>query len=137
MKFAINAASARMGGAATYLQNVLPELRRQLGADTKKNQIIVWKPESVTTSGQETNGIDFRKLGADKEQLLPRLQFDQIELPRALKAERADVLFSSANFGTLFSPCRQILLVRNTVYFDSFYQTRICHRSFSQFNSYL
>ncbi len=123
MKIAINAASARMGGAATYLQNILPKLRRQLGENLADHQIVVWKPEAATSDNSKVEGVEYR--AADKEQLIRRLRFDQVDLPRSLKIEQVDVLFSSANFGTLFSPCRQILLVRNTVYFDSEYHARI------------
>jgi glycosyltransferase involved in cell wall biosynthesis len=35
-----------------------------------------------------------------------------------------DVLFSSANFGPLACPCRQALLVRNTIYFDATFLRR-------------
>lgn len=122
-----------MGGAATYMQNVLPELRRRLGQDSSENQIIVWKPESITAQSIPTKGIDYRILGPDKEKLLNRLLFDQVELPRFLKAKGVDVLYSSANFGSLYSPCRQVLLVRNTVYFDSLYQARIPSRKARSF----
>lgn len=128
MNLAINAASAKMGGAATYLQNVLPPLRSHLAGDSATNSITVWKPQSVVMNGEELEGINYRILGAEKEGKLKRLFFDQVELPQALKKERADILFSSANFGTLFSPCRQVLLVRNTIPFDRTYQERVSQK---------
>src|SRR5262249_50670637 len=56
---------------------------------------------------------------------LGRLWFDQVKVPRMLRAEGIDVLFSSANFGSLYCPCRQVLLVRNTIYFDPIFASRL------------
>ena len=53
MKLAIYAASSRMGGA-TYLQNILPELRHQLAV---QHQIIDWKPEAATSNNAKAEGI--------------------------------------------------------------------------------
>src|SRR5947208_3999271 len=63
------------------------------------------------------------------EQPFPRrLWFDQVELPRILRREHIDVLFSTANFATFFCPCRQLLLVRNSLYFSSLYRSKILPR---------
>ena len=47
-----------------------------------------------------------------------RLYFDQIKLPQVARATSADVLFSTTGFGTWQKPCPEVLLMRNTAYFD-------------------
>ncbi|MEE9284934.1 MAG: glycosyltransferase, partial [Dehalococcoidia bacterium] len=70
-------------------------------------------------------GIEVRRHGAAAGGGLRRLWFDQVELPRALRREAFDVVFSSANVGPLRSPCRQVLLVRNPIYFSPEYLRRM------------
>ena len=119
MNVAVNAISAKVGGAATYLASVLPELRRRIVED-RRGRLVVFRGEG---EGSYPEGVEYRfDAGASdragKSGTLRRLWFDQVKLPGILRRERMDVLFSSANFGPLVSPCRQVLLVRNTIYFD-------------------
>jgi glycosyltransferase involved in cell wall biosynthesis len=124
---AVNAISAKVGGAATYLHAVLPELRGRLSGADPPRRLVVWRGSS---SGDWPSGIEYREDARASERAgasgtLKRLLFDQVELPRLLRAERADVLFSSANFGPLRCPVRQVLLVRNTIYFDQTFLRRV------------
>lgn len=126
MNVAVNAISAKVGGAATYLASVLPELRRRI-AEGRGGRLVVFRGAGEGSFPEE--GIDYRfDAGASDRagQLgtLRRLWFDQVKLPRILRAEGMDVLFSSANFGPLLCPCRQVLLVRNTIYFDATFLRR-------------
>jgi glycosyltransferase involved in cell wall biosynthesis len=119
VKVAINAVSAKVGGAVTYMQNMLPLLRDRL-AD---GRIAVWRPDDARAADWPT-GIDYRSEAGDsvgKRSIggpLRRLWFDQVRLPRAVEAEGFDALFSSANFGPLRVRRRHVLLVRNALYFD-------------------
>jgi glycosyltransferase involved in cell wall biosynthesis len=130
MNIAINAISAKLGGAVTYLQNLLPELQAQL-RDHGSHRIIVWRGSAVTGNQEWPGGIEYREDPVTQATLTPainpwrRLWFDQVRLPPLLRADRADVLFSTANFGPLKCPCPQILLVRNTVPFDRTYLRRV------------
>src|SRR5262249_6900661 len=54
-----------------------------------------------------------------------RMWFDQVRLRKFLRDERADALFSTANFAILGSPCPQLLLVRNALYFSEVYRRHI------------
>lgn len=128
MKIAVNAISAKVGGAATYLANVLPELRDRAAERSPPGRLIVWRGGEGEGDAWPS-GIDYRAdEGASARSgvagTLRRVQFDQIDLPRALRAEGVDVLFSTANFGPLICPCRQVLLVRNTIYFDETFLRR-------------
>src|SRR5690242_15320585 len=48
-----------------------------------------------------------------------------LSIPRSLRVGGADMLYSSANFGPLRCPCRQVILVRNPIYFDGTFMRRI------------
>ena len=128
MKLAINATSAKMGGAATYLDSVLPELDRQL-QEEPGSHITVWGTPRSSPEGSWPAQVEFLDHPAAARGGMRRLVFDQVQLPRALKRERFDVLFSSANFGPLRCPCRQVLLVRNPIYFSGEYYARMTSRS--------
>jgi glycosyltransferase involved in cell wall biosynthesis len=125
MRLAINAASARMGGAATYLLNVLPSLRDRVLAEGPSAALFVWAP-----SDPKVDRVSFRSSAAAENGggpwgMVQRLRFDQWDLPRSLRESHVDTLFSSANFGTLRAPARQVLLVRNSLFFDPLVFARI------------
>jgi glycosyltransferase involved in cell wall biosynthesis len=130
MKIAINAVSAKRGGSVTYLQNMLPVLREKLGG-VERDQVVVWRPEGQTADARWPAGIEYRQDAAATGGVgavgstLGRLWFDQVSLPRTLRSEGFDVLFSSANFGPLRVGSRHVLLVRNAAYFDSVYLGRV------------
>ncbi len=131
MRVAINATSAHMGGAVTYLRSVLPALWRSMAAGGE-GKILLWSPRDAL-GGSTPDGVEYRDPGAAANAsgaggIARRLWFDQWELPRRLRDDRADALYSSANFGTLRSPVRQVLLIRNPVYFDPLIFQRICSR---------
>ncbi len=127
MRVAINATSAKMGGAATYLFNLLPQLVRQLEGD-RESSIVVWTGPDVGRLSGLHRRVEVRTHEGAANGGLRRLLFDQLELPRALRRGAFDVLFSSANLGPLRSPCRQVLLVRNPIYFSPEYERRMVNR---------
>ena len=121
MRVLLNAVAAKMGGAANYIRTLAREL-----VDVDQHEFVFLVPEAQATA---IRGIapHIRLLTSNiAEQPFPRrLWFDQVELPRILRRERIDVLFSTANFATFFCPCRQLLLVRNSLYFSSLYRLKI------------
>lgn len=128
MRIAINAISAKRGGAVTYIQNVLPELLCQMDA---AHELVVWRPEAETGDAQWPAGIEYSSDSSSHGQSkasanpLSRLWFDQAQLPGRLKADGIDLLFSAANFGVLRCPSRQVLLVQNTLAFDETFLQRM------------
>jgi glycosyltransferase involved in cell wall biosynthesis len=59
------------------------------------------------------------------ESFWKRLWWDQYVLRKILSATNVDVLVSSSDFGMLLPPCRQILLIRNALFFSRLYQQLI------------
>jgi glycosyltransferase involved in cell wall biosynthesis len=126
MRVLLNAVAAKMGGAANYIRTLAREL-----TDVDQHEFLFLVPESQAAAIREI--APYVRVIANNiaEQPFPRrLWFDQVELPRILRRERIDVLFSTANFATFFCPCRQLLLVRNSLYFSSLYRSKILpHKS--------
>jgi glycosyltransferase involved in cell wall biosynthesis len=125
MKVLINAVSAKMGGAANYIKN----LSRGLAALDQTDEFILFIPkeQAQIINGLASNihiiSIDFGFASFWK-----RFWFEQIKLRRIIKRERVDVLYSTANFGVFACPCRQVLLVRNSLHFSKFYLKQILPR---------
>lgn len=114
MKVVINAISAKMGGAVAYIRNFLPTLAML----DRENEYIVLLQEFLAEDYAQTapNIHTQTAPGADGGGL-GRVKFDQVGLRKLLKRERADVIFSTANFGVLAPPVPQVISVRNPVYF--------------------
>jgi glycosyltransferase involved in cell wall biosynthesis len=119
LRVLLNAVSAKMGGAANYIRNIAPELE----ALAPEDEFICLLPEKQVDA---VRGLakNLRAVGSpiSNASYLRRLWFDQVTLRRMLRSERIDVLYSTANLGMLACPCRQVLLVRNMLYFSHSYQ---------------
>lgn len=122
MRVLVNAASANMGGAVTYLQNVL----RWLPEIAQRDEFIVILPDhtraKLVDSARRTN-VRFLSFPFSNTGGVARLYFDQVGIPRLLRSLGADVLFSSTGFGTFARGCPEVLLVRNPVYFNADFLT--------------
>jgi glycosyltransferase involved in cell wall biosynthesis len=119
LKIAINAAAAKMGGAVNYLTNFLRHLPPSASGDQNfvflpaetSNRLIDIPPNIRLCPHPGENVGGWR-----------RIWWEQVKLRRFLVKEKVDVLFSTANFGMYRCPVKQILLVRNTLYFSKPYQ---------------
>jgi len=111
MRLLVNALSARRGGILTYTRNLLSSLVER-GLD-----ITIAVPDEFADDEmknvQAFNIIRFSPLH--------RFAWEQIYWRKFVRDHAPDVLFSSANFGLLNSPVRQILLLREGGLFDPFY----------------
>ncbi len=116
MKVLINAVSAKLGGAATYVHNLARSLPRLAPEDSF---VFVVPPEQGLHSPSST--IRSLESSAATRSYARRWWYDQVELRRIVERERPDALFSSANFAMLRCPCPQVLLVRNPIYFSQEY----------------
>ncbi|HET9182427.1 MAG TPA: glycosyltransferase family 1 protein [Candidatus Angelobacter sp.] len=121
MKILISAVSAKMGGAANYMKEVAAGLAR---LNTGNEFIFLVPPEKVETLRAIFPGAEIIASEASHTSFWKRIWFDQVTLPRILRERQIDCLFSTADFGTLKSPCSQVLLIRNPTYFFEMYLRR-------------
>lgn len=121
MKILISAISAKMGGAANYMKEVAAGLAR---LNTGNEFIFLVPPEKVETLRALFPEAEIIASEISNAPFWKRIWFDQVTLPRILRERQIDCLFSTADFGTLRSPCRQILLIRNPTYFFKMYLSR-------------
>lgn len=111
MKILVNALSAKKGGIVTYTRN-LQEAFISRGIDST---IAVPKGFEGNSGGSIFN-LDVADYSPPH-----RLIWEQTSWRRIVKRVNPDILFSSANFGLLYSPVPQILLLREGGLFDPFY----------------
>jgi glycosyltransferase involved in cell wall biosynthesis len=125
MKILLNAVSAKMGGAATYIKN----LAHELAALSLPNEFIFFVPTGQAPTIRDL-AANIRVVSTDigYASFWKRLWFDQVTLRRFIKREQVDVLYSTANLGMFACPCRQVLLVRNSLHFSKLYLTHILPR---------
>ena len=125
MKIVINAVSAKLGGAVSYITNLL----RHLSAVEGDFQFLVFLP-SETAAKLESLAQNIQILPTEigHAGMLKRMWWEEVTLRRFVKRERAHVLFSTANFGMFWCPVRQLLLVRNALYFSKIYRERFLPR---------
>src|SRR5271168_4083993 len=123
MKVLINAVSAKLGGAATYLRNLVRSLEAQAEPDDRF--VVVVPPERAREIGQTGRLVRVISSTAASGSYARRWWWDQVTLRRLVAREKPDVLFSSANFAMLSCPCPQALLVRIPIYFSREYREHV------------
>jgi len=114
MKVVINAVSAKMGGALSYVRNFLPTLA---GLDAENEYTVFMQSSLVDEFASLAPNIHVATSATAESGERGRLIFDQWKLRCFIKRERIDCIFSIANFAVLHPPCAQVLSVRNPVYF--------------------
>jgi glycosyltransferase involved in cell wall biosynthesis len=119
VKVFINAVSAKLGGAATYVRNLAASLAEM--ADPADEFVFVVPPEREREMPAGNARVRVLASSAAGGSYAARWWWEQVTLRRLLARERPSVLFSSANFAMLACPCPQILLVRIPIYFDRGY----------------
>jgi len=122
-KILINAVSSKMGGALTYLKNLIDEI-----------QVLNPKEQFVICLTQETANEILPKIKSSKIKIvcpkniksgIMRLFWDQFGIRKILKEEKVDVLFSIANYATLFCPVKQLLLIRGYLFTMPYFREKI------------
>lgn len=111
MKVLVNALSARMGGIVTYTNNLLDAFERR-GID-----VTVFVPNEFNARDQ----LAIQRLDIGGYSSGRRFLWEQSAWRQIVSHVKPDILFSSANFGLLRSPAKQILLLREGGLFDPFY----------------
>ncbi|MFQ5694617.1 MAG: glycosyltransferase, partial [Terriglobia bacterium] len=130
MTVVVNAVAAKMGGAATYLRALV----RELAAAPEAGRFVVYVPPEQAELGRGAPPhIEWRVSAAGHAGALRRFWWDQVTLRRLVRRERADVLYSTANFALLFCPVPQVLLVRQALYFSPLYASVVLRRKSRRF----
>lgn len=111
MKVLVNALSARKGGIVTYTQNLLDGLKSR-GID-----VTIVAPNEMSRYGDPS----VERMNITSFSPLHRFLWEQSVWRGYVKRNAPDILFSSANFGLLNSPVKQVLLLREGGLFDPFY----------------
>jgi len=128
MRVLINAAGSNIGGAVTYLTNLLPQLARLQQEEGRDDHFIVVAPtetiDKLTVVLREPC-FSVEPYREPPVQNLKRIVFDQTRIPRLVRQHHADLLFSANGFGTLRPGCPEVLLVRNPIYFCRVYEERL------------
>ena len=120
MKVLVNAVSAKLGGAATYVRNLAAALDSHAAPDDRF--VFAVPPERAGEMARHSGGCTrIVESRAASGSYARRWWWDQVTLRRMVAEERPDVLFSSANFAMMACPCPQALLVRIPIYFSREY----------------
>jgi glycosyltransferase involved in cell wall biosynthesis len=115
MKIIINAMSAKTGGIATYTNNLARSFAK------RKVDATFAVPSEFKLDSEVKKII----VTADKMPPFQRFLWEQVIWRQIVSKNKADILFSSANFGLLFSITPQVLLLREGGLFDPFYLKNI------------
>ena len=105
----INGLHSKSGGGVTYLRNMLPILQR----DNRLDVHVCLNTSQIPLFEQYLEGITLHTVDLDGS-LWKLLVFEQYQLPKLGSRVNADVVFSPANYGPLFSS-RTVILLRNAL----------------------
>jgi glycosyltransferase involved in cell wall biosynthesis len=125
MKVVINAASAKMGGAVTY---IMPVLRSLPPPESGYEFDVLLPPETAEKMEGLPPNVRLTVTSAGRAAYWKRLWWEQVTLRRWLKKRKADALFATGNFGMFRCPVRQLLLVTNALYFSRIYRQELVAR---------
>jgi glycosyltransferase involved in cell wall biosynthesis len=111
----VHALGAKVGGGATYLRAVVPEMIAQLeGQDVR---LVLLVPEGVAFLDAPA-WVSVRPCPRVAGNMLARIVFDQVMLPARLLWRRRAALYCSGNFASILKPIPTVVLVRNAIYFE-------------------
>jgi glycosyltransferase involved in cell wall biosynthesis len=119
MKVVIKAASAKMGGALTYICDFV-RLAATIAPDCEF--VVLLPSETIARLPPFPTGV--RLVGVPSTGMTPiaRLWWEQVSLRKLLRQEKPDLVYATGNLGMLHCPFRQLLLVEGRLYFSKIYQ---------------
>lgn len=109
MKIAVNTSCAVAGGAVTHLRHLLPELLPLIHDD----ELVLIGDGAMRARVDPDGCASWEQVAPIASGLRARLAFENLELPRLLRAMKADVLFHPGNFSVFRSPIPQVNLLHN------------------------
>jgi glycosyltransferase involved in cell wall biosynthesis len=120
MRVIINAISANTGGIVTYTSNLIEFLGE---ADI---ETIVYVPRAFDHSAFDHPNVTVKPVPVKRfNGAVHRFVWEQIFWRRIVRESGADMLYSSANYGVLFPPIPQILLVQGEIYLNPVYRGKV------------
>lgn len=122
MRILANMLGVQTGGARTYLLQMLRFLADAHGA----HECVVLASPWVEEEWNRIKGlkpVDPKAVSLVTREVSPayRIYFDQIELPRLVRRESCDLLWSANNYGCFRSPVPQLLMQCNPTFFSDRY----------------
>src|SRR5437867_496403 len=130
LRVLVSAVSAKSGGSAVYIKN----LSRCRTLKESPHQFIFLVPPGLANSlGDLSANIRVIATTAGLGSPWKRFLWDQLVLRRIVQEHTVDVLVSASDFGMFFPPCREILMIGNSLYFSSFYSKQILPRKSLKF----
>jgi len=130
LRVLFSAVSAKSGGSAVYIKN-LSRCPRLKGSPYEF--IFLVPPGLANSLGELSPNIRVITTRAGLGSPWKRLLWDQLVLRQIVKEQMADVLVSASDFGMFYPPCREILMIGNSLYFSSFYSKQILPRKSLKF----
>jgi len=130
LRVLVSAVSAKSGGSAVYIKN-LSRCPRLKGSPYEF--IFLVPPGLANSLGELSPNIRVITTRAGLGSPWKRLLWDQLVLRQIVKEQMADVLVSASDFGMFYPPCREILMIGNSLYFSSFYSKQILPRKSLKF----
>ncbi len=120
MRVIINAISANTGGIVTYTTNLIEYL------GDEEVEAIVYVPRAFDASKFSHPNVTVKTVPVKRFYgAVHRFLWEQLFWRRIVKDSGADVLYSSANYGILFPPIPQILLVQGEIYLNPVYRDKV------------
>lgn len=120
MKIIINAISANTGGIVTYTTNLIEYIGRQ-GLEA-----IIYVPQAFNVEVFDFPNVTVNKVPVKRFYgPIHRFLWEQIIWRKIVKESGADILYSSANYGVLFPPIEQVLLVQGEIYLNPVYREKV------------
>ena len=120
MRIIINAISANTGGIVTYTSNLIEYIGRE------DLEAIIYVPRAFNAELLDTPNVTVKKVPVKRFYgAIHRFLWEQVFWRKIVKESGADVLYSSANYGVLFPPIKQVLLVQGEIYLNPVYRDKV------------
>jgi glycosyltransferase involved in cell wall biosynthesis len=123
MRIIVNAISANTGGIVTYTTNLIDYLANE------DVEVIVYVPAAFRLADSDKHpSITVKSVTTCFLGPVHRFFWEQIGWRRIVRESGADVVYSSANYGILFPPIPQVLLVQGEIYLNPVYREKVLPR---------
>ena len=119
MHIIVNAISANTGGIVTYTTNLIDYFERA------KISATIYVPPGFNTTAKTDSSVEVVPVIKRFWGPVHRFLWEQISWRNVVKKSGADILFSSANYGVLFPPIPQVLLVQGEIYLNPLYRDKV------------